>query len=131
MTNTYHRFLNGSKKAQVDAVGGAFVAPKNVVIIKMHFGPLNDGHPNKHRLEATDIGHGEAWIATNGHTIHGTWRKASITAPTLLFGPDGKPVILTAGQTFVQVLPLTYGLQIHDGVAAPYAMGRPSGAFLE
>ena len=130
-TNTYRRFLNGSKKAQVDAVGGAFVAPKNVIIIKMHFGPLNDGHPNKHRLEAADIGHGEAWIATNGHTIHGTWRKASITAPTLLFGPDGKPVTLTAGQTFVQVLPLTYGLQIHDGAARPYSMGRPSGAFLE
>ena len=40
----------------------------------MSFGPLNDGS-NKHRLEADVIGTGTAWIATNGHTIKGTWRK--------------------------------------------------------
>lgn len=130
-SNTYRRFIRprgGAYKLQVDAVGGAVVAPKNVVILRMHFGPLNDGHPNEQRLEAADVGHGDAWISTNGHTIHGTWRKGSISAPTLLFGPDGTPVTLTAGQTFVQVLPFGYPIQIHDGsvaVAVPLpAVGR-------
>ena len=130
-TNTYHRFLNSLKQPQVDAAGGLVVAPKNVVILRMSFGPLNDGHPNKHRLEAADVGHGDAWIATNGHTIHGTWRKASVTAPTLLFGPNGKLVTLTAGQTFVQVLPLSYGFQIHDGVAPVPVSSLRRGALLE
>ncbi|HEX3264142.1 MAG TPA: DUF3048 domain-containing protein [Candidatus Limnocylindrales bacterium] len=115
-TNTYIRYVNGSSKPQVDVADGKVVAPKNVVILRMFFGPLNDAHPAKKRLEANDVGHGDAWIATNGVTIHGTWRKASVTAPTLLFGPDGTPVTLTVGQTFVQVLALSYDFQIKAGV---------------
>ena len=122
-TNTYRRYvrapLGGPFRLQTDAGDGAIVAPKNVVILRMAFGPLNDGHPNKHRLEASDVGHGVAWISTNGHTIKGTWRKASITAPTLLFGPDGKAVTLTAGQTFVEVMPLGYAVTINDGHFVP------------
>jgi hypothetical protein len=114
-TNSYVRYINGSTRPQVDEADGQVVAPKNVVILRMFFGPLNDGQPAKARLEAHNIGTGEAWIATNGRTIKGTWRKASATAPTLLFGPDGSPITLTAGQTFVQVLARTYGFDIEDG----------------
>jgi hypothetical protein len=118
-TNTYLRYLNGSKAPQRDRVGGDVVAPKNVVILRMAFGPLNDGHPQKHRLEANDVGKGVAYISTNGHTIKGQWRKASPTAPTLLFDADGNPVVLTAGQTFVQVIALSYSFSIKDGVPPP------------
>lgn len=118
-TNTYRRFVGqaGAKqRAQVDAADGQPVAPKNVVILRMAFGPLtNDAHPEKDRQEASNVGKGQAWIATNGRTIKGTWRKASQTAPTLLFDGDGNPVTLTAGQTFVQVIPLTFGYEISDG----------------
>lgn len=114
LTNTYLRSVTG-ETAQVDAANGKRVAPKNVVIMEMHFGPLNDGNPAKHRLEAQITGSGPAWIATNGHTVKGTWRKASLTAPTLLYGPDGQPVTLTQGQTFVQVIAYGYGFKIRDG----------------
>jgi Protein of unknown function (DUF3048) N-terminal domain/Protein of unknown function (DUF3048) C-terminal domain len=117
-TNTYPRFIKqtayGAYKPQIDAAGKVRVAPKNVVILRMHFGPLYAVDPH-HRLEASDVGHGEAWISTNGVTVKGTWSKASVTAPTLLFGPDGQPVTLTAGQTFVQVLALGYSFKIADG----------------
>jgi hypothetical protein len=124
-TNTYLRFTKqtastGAYKAEIDAADKVQVAPKNVVILRMFFGPLSDSNPDKHRLEAHDVGHGQAWISTNGQTVKGTWSKASETAPTLLFGPDGKPITLTAGQTFVQVIPLTYTYSIHDG-AVPTA----------
>jgi hypothetical protein len=115
LTNTYIRYVNGSKKPQVDIADGKVVAPKNVVILRMFFGPLTDAHPEKKRLEAADVGHGQAWIATNGVTVKGTWRKASPTAPTLLFGPDGEPITLTVGQTFVQVLALGYDYSIKNG----------------
>jgi hypothetical protein len=114
-SNTYVRYVNGSSKPQVDVADGQVVAPKNVVILRMFFGPLNDAHPAKKRLEAADVGHGEAWIATNGVTVKGIWRKASTTAPTLLYGPDGKQITLTVGQTFVQVLALSYDFQIKAG----------------
>lgn len=120
-TNTYRRYIQTSKLAQVDAGDGRLVAPKNVVVLRVSFGPLNDGHPSKHRLEAGDVGHGTAWISSNGRTIKGTWRKASVTAPTLLFRADGKPAVLTAGQTFIEVMQLTDVVSFHAGqvVAAP------------
>jgi hypothetical protein len=117
-TNRYVRFLDRSTTPQVDEADGRPVAPTNVVILRMAFGPLDDGS-HKNRLEAADVGTGEAIIATNGRTVVGTWRKDGITSPTLLFGPDGAPFALTPGQTFVQVLPLEDRFEIEDGVIGP------------
>jgi hypothetical protein len=113
-TNAYPRYIDGSKRPQVDRADDEVVAPKNVVILRMVFGALNDGHPDKHRLEAQNIGRGDAWISTGGVTVKGQWRKKSATAPTRLFGPDGEPITLTAGQTFVQVIATTYTFKIRD-----------------
>jgi hypothetical protein len=124
LSNTYLRSVSGEKK-QIDRGTGTQVAPKNVVILYMHFGPLNDSHPAKHRLEANDVGTGKALIATNGRTIKGTWRKASTTAPTLLYDGNGKPVTLTVGQTFVQVVPLGTVVTVKDGGPPPRAPVRP------
>jgi hypothetical protein len=101
-TNSYLRGVTGAAR-QTDGATGARVAPKNVVIMLMKFGPLNDGS-HKHRLEANVVGTGTAWIATNGTTIKGTWRKKSLTDPTQFFDAKGKLVTLTVGQTFVQVM---------------------------
>jgi Protein of unknown function (DUF3048) N-terminal domain/Protein of unknown function (DUF3048) C-terminal domain len=116
--DAYLRYLNGSKKAQRDAADGQVVAPTNVVLMRMHFGPLSatDTH---HRLEAADVGHGDAWISTAGRSIHGTWRKASKTAPLLFFDAAGNAVTLQPGQTFVEVIPLNYRYSIHNGTALP------------
>ncbi|MEO7664828.1 MAG: DUF3048 domain-containing protein [Candidatus Limnocylindrales bacterium] len=117
-SNTYPRFIDKASKPQVDAADGKVVAPSNVVILRMRFGALNDGHPDKKRLDADDVGTGEAIISTNGRTIVGTWSKASASAPTLLFDAAGKPARLTAGQTFVQVLALSYRYEIKAGIVA-------------
>jgi hypothetical protein len=101
-TNTYLRSVTGEKK-QVDASTGKRVNPKNVIVMVMRFGPLNDGS-NKHRLEADVVGSGTAWISTNGTTVKGTWRKESLTAPTQFFDEDGNPARLSVGQTFIQVM---------------------------
>ena len=113
-TNTYRRFVAGGVR-QVDPSTKKQVAPKNVVIMRMVFGSLNDGHPEKKRLEAKIVGTGTAWIATNGRTIKGTWRKPSITAPTRFYDAAGHAVHLTVGQTFVQVMMTTDVVKIQDG----------------
>lgn len=114
VTNTWPRYIDKSTVAQVDAADGVVVAPANIVILRMRFGPLNDGS-KKHRLEADSIGTGEAWIGTNGRIIKGTWRKDSATSPTLVFGADGKPAVMVAGQTFVQVIALSYDFSVTAG----------------
>ncbi len=81
-------------------------------------GPLNDGSP-KHRLEANLVGKGTAWIATNGKTIKGTWRKKSDSDPTRFYDGKGKPVTLTVGQTFVQVMPTGTPVSIKNGASPP------------
>ncbi len=116
-TNTYQRSVTG-EKPQIDAATGDRVAPKNVVIMLMRFGPLNDGS-RKNRLEADVIGEGTAYIATNGTTTKGTWRKTSLTKPTIFFNADGSRVTLTAGQTFVQVMQTGTKVLLTPGIPPP------------
>ncbi len=118
--NTYPRFVGG--EPQVDAGDGHQVAPANVVVMTVVFGPLDDGHPNKRRLEAQNIGQGPAWIATNGVTTRGTWRKASIAAPTRFYDAAGNEIVFTAGQTFIQVVPPGTPVTIVAGT--PVTIGR-------
>src|SRR5207248_1482884 len=53
--------------------------------------------------------------------IDPAWRfvPAIDTAPLLLFDGRGNPVVLAPGQTFVEILALTYGYTIHDGALPP------------
>jgi hypothetical protein len=127
-TNTYLRSVTGEKK-ETDAGTGTRIAPKNVVVMRMRFGPLNDGHPGAPRLEATVVGSGPAWISTNGRTIKGTWKKAAITKPTQFFDANGNEVTLTIGQTFVQVVTTStvgYPISFKAGSDTPPATPVPS-----
>lgn len=119
-TNRYFRYINKSATPQIDRDDGQPVAPTNVVLLRMAFGPLNDGHPDKHRLEANDVGTGEAWVSTNGVTVKAVWKKKSASAPTRLFGLDGTPITLTPGQTFVQVISLAYDFRITAGTPSDW-----------
>jgi hypothetical protein len=84
----------------------------------MKFGPLGSGY-NHGRLEAQVTGQGTAWIATNGTTIKGTWRKASLTAPTQFFDSSGQQVVLTVGQTFINVLQSGSAVTLKAGSPPP------------
>ena len=124
-SNTYRRSVTAEGR-QKDAANGQAIAPKNVIVMRMRFGPLNDGHPQKGRLEADLIGSGKAWISTNGRTIVGTWRKNSITGPTRFFDGKGREVTLTAGQTFVQVMQLRSPVTITPGKDVPATAPSPN-----
>ncbi len=117
-SNVYRRGVTGAAR-QVDVADGKQVAPKNVVIMLVRFGPLADGNPKKHRLEANVIGQGTAWIATNGMTIKGTWRKSSLTGPVRFYDGSGHVVTLTAGQTFIQVMQTGTRVTIRNGAPPP------------
>ncbi len=128
-TNRYQRSVTGEKK-QVDAGTKTRIAPTNVVVMAVSFAPLNDGS-HKSRLEARVTGSGKAWIATNGKTIRGTWKKSGFRAKTRFFDRNGDPVTLTRGQTFVQVVPTSTKITVKDGTVPAAATGviEPGGAY--
>lgn len=126
-SNTYKRSVSVEGK-QVDAGTKDRIAPKNVVIMFVKFAPLNDG-TKKHRLTAGYDGSGVAYIATNGKTIKGIWKKKSMKSPTRFYDKQGKQVTLTIGQTFVQVVRTGTKLTIVDGTVpepSPSASPAPS-----
>ncbi len=57
-TNTYTRSVSGEGKQLDPADDNVRIAPKNVVVMVMRFGALNDG-TNKQRLEAEVVGVGD------------------------------------------------------------------------
>ena len=115
-SNTYLRYVDG--KRQVDAADTKPVAPKNVVIMVVKFGPLSNSNPAKGRLEAQDIGTGRADIFTNGKVVAGTWKKTSATTLTRFYTNKGVEITLTVGQTFVQVVQSTSDFKFTKGTPA-------------
>ena len=126
-SNTYLRSVTGETK-QTDAADKTRIAPKNVVVMRMRFGPLNDGHPGAPRLEANVVGSGPAWISTNGRTIKGTWKKTAMTKPTKFYDKNGNEVTLTVGPD-LRPGPddehAGYPLSIKAGSDTPPATARP------
>ncbi len=114
-TNTYRRSVSGEGK-QYDAADGERIEPKNVVVMYVAFAQTGD---RKHRLEADLIGTGKAIVFTNGRRINGTWKKTGTTKPTRFFDKAGEPIPLTAGQTFIQVLPRGSKITVVAGTDEP------------
>ena len=110
-TNTYVRDVS-DEKGQVDATNDRPIAPKNVVIMHVKFIDTGD---SKHRLEGDVVGSGKAEVATNGRIIKGTWKKQDDTAPTRFYDDDGEPIVFTAGQTFIQVVPTNLKVTLKEG----------------
>jgi hypothetical protein len=86
---------------------GVQVAPKNVVIQLVKY--VSTGQIDRSGAivpEAELIGTGEAWVFTDGKLVKGTWSKPNAEAVTVYAGPDGTPVRLTPGQTWVELAPI-------------------------
>ena len=86
---------------------GVRVAPKNVVVQLVRY--VDTGQIDRSGAtvpEAELIGKGEAWVFTDGKVVKGTWSKPTADAVTVYAGPDGQPVRLTPGQTWVELAPI-------------------------
>jgi hypothetical protein len=85
----------------VDAAG-VHIAPENVIV---QFVPYADSGVldqfGKQIPEAQLVGDGEVWVFTAGGVVKGTWHKSSLEAVTTYTGPDGAPISLTPGRTWV------------------------------
>ena len=123
-TNTYLRSVTGESK-QTDAANGTRIAPKNVIVMRMRFGPLNDGHPGKHRASRRpSSAAGRPGSRPTAGRSRAPGRRPRCTKPTRFYDADGKEVTLTIGQTFVQVVTTStssYPVSIKAGSDTPPA----------
>lgn len=82
------------------------VAPPNVVV---QFTPYAEvqccdaaGFPI---VEAQLVGEGDAWVLSAGRLVQGRWSRPTVGDVTTYTGPDGQPVLLTPGPTWVAIAP--------------------------
>ena len=55
--------------------------------------------------EGEQVGSGQAWILTNGTMVKATWTRPSLTAVATYKDSAGNPLLLTPGQTWIELLP--------------------------
>jgi hypothetical protein len=103
-SGTWRRVENGTPHTDG---AGAQVAPRNVVVQLVQYKDTGQIDRSGTSVpEAELVGSGEAWILTDGKVVKGTWSKPTAEAVTAFNGPDGKPVPLTPGQTWVELAPV-------------------------
>lgn len=102
-TKLYDRFIGS--KAHVSQTGNGLTA-KNIIICHVNNYDLNDGQ-NKGRQEVETVGSGKGYVITNGKANEITWSKASREARTEYKYLNGEDIVLNAGNTYVQIVPVS------------------------
>jgi hypothetical protein len=90
--------------ADLDSAGGQLSAA-NVIVLRVTIG--NDGGVPKTQL----IGSGEAWVSSNGSTVHATWSKGSRTDAIRLVDDTGTVVRLAPGNSWIELVPAAGDVQ--------------------
>lgn len=100
--NDYLRFMGGAP--HVDAITGKQLTAKNIVVMRTTESSDHDPFtPGSIMLQT--VGSGPATVYRDGQAIAGTWNKSSIEGPLRWLGPDGQPISLDRGTTWVEVVP--------------------------
>lgn len=88
---------------------GVALRATNVVTLRVRVVATDATDPAGNPVPETllDAEGGEALIATGGSTVVATWSKAGTGDPVVLTGPDGAPVTLAPGTTWVELVPGT------------------------
>ncbi|MGY1722796.1 DUF3048 domain-containing protein [Blastococcus sp. SYSU DS0533] len=82
----------------------------NVVVMRVEVVNTSATDPAGNPVpETVMVGGGEALVATGGKALAATWAKGSAADPVALTGPDGNPVLLAPGTTWVELVPVRTG----------------------
>jgi hypothetical protein len=82
------------------------VSPKNVIVQFVDY--VDTGQRDQSGTavpEGKVVGQGEAWVFTDGTLVKGTWSKPDNVTPTKYADASGTPILLTPGQTWVELPP--------------------------
>ena len=87
-------------KPHTDAADGSQIRATNVVVLQVSIDRQYGYVP-----KTVMVSSGTAWIFVAGKYIKGTWSKESQTAPILLHHETGQDVVLSPGNTWVELMP--------------------------
>jgi len=100
---TWARAEDGTPSVDADGVP---VHAANVVVLRVDVLTTGSRDPAGNPVPETLLeGRGEALVASGGRTMPATWVKKAESGPLVLLGADGNPVQLTAGNTWVELVP--------------------------
>lgn len=80
--------------------GGAQLTAKNIVVMVTEYVP---SYADSRSPQAKTVGSGELFVFTNGRVIHGRWDRPDIAKPATLVNDKGAPVLLSPGQTWIEL----------------------------
>ncbi|HET9076795.1 MAG TPA: DUF3048 domain-containing protein [Acidimicrobiales bacterium] len=94
--------------------GGGQITASNVVVMHVHM------YPSQYVEDATGIhenlltltGSGPAQVFRNGVQISGTWNRPNLSDITSYLDSAGHPIPLNPGQTWVELVPTTVGVNV-------------------
>lgn len=100
--NDYLRFMGGVP--HVDAITGKQLTAKNVVVMRtVESADYDPFTPGAIRLKTE--GSGPVTVYRDGRAVTGTWDKSSVQSPLRWLAPNGQPIPLDRGPTWVEVVP--------------------------
>jgi hypothetical protein len=102
------RFVRDQDGTPDRLVDGRPVTTDNVVVLRVAI-RLDENRDvlGNRTPDPVVTGQGRAWLLRDGRVVAGTWRRPAATQPLRLLGPDGKPLPLHPGRTWVELLPST------------------------
>jgi Protein of unknown function (DUF3048) N-terminal domain/Protein of unknown function (DUF3048) C-terminal domain len=91
---------------------GGVISAANIIVVKvvMYPSPYVEDPTGSHENLLTLTGSGPAQVLRNGTVTTGTWNRASLAATTSYRDASGKPIALSAGQTWIELVPTTVGV---------------------
>jgi hypothetical protein len=86
---------------------GAQLSAVNVVIqlVRALPGPYNESGPDSLGVDSITVGSGTVDVLRDGELVTGRWVRPAYGDVTRLVGPDGRPIDLTPGNTWVELVP--------------------------
>lgn len=101
-TKLYNRFRK--EKPHMERVTDKQLTAKNIIIQKVQNYTIKGD--TEGRQEVVTVGSGTGWFITCGKAIEIKWSKESRGARTKYTTKDGEPIILSPGQTWIQIVPM-------------------------
>jgi hypothetical protein len=86
---------------------GSRIRAANIVVqvVQVSYGPWTEDGNYGLEVQSQLIGSGPLVVFRDGVEVPGTWQRDAEGDPTKLLGPDGAPIALAAGGTWVEIVP--------------------------
>ena len=88
--------------AHKDGTTGGQIAVKNVLVLFMDIGVIPGDEAS--RVDVTDVGSGSGYYMTNGQRAEIVWSRSGSSDTMHYTYPDGTPLVLNAGKTFINIV---------------------------